>query len=329
MRDRRLLILLGLVSLGTIVLALLLGPTPLSPVRVLSALAGQAPGGDVIVVQSIRLPRATAAFLTGGALALSGAGLQGLLRNPLAEPGVLGVSAGASFAATLTIAFGLASFGYLVVPAAALAGALAATALIAAAAIRTRSMVTLILIGVALSSFIGALMSLVLSLAPNPIVQTELLNWSFGSVANRSWLDIALAGPPMLAGAALLFTERRGFTALTLGEETARTLGVDLRRQRIVTVLATGLLTGASVALAGAIGFVGIVAPHIVRPLTGHDPGRSLAPSFLLGGIILTAADICVRLLPTASELKLGILAALVGAPAFAIIAARRQRGRP
>lgn len=306
-------------------LACLLGSTPLPAERVLAALFGGADPSDRLVVWSIRLPRALAAFLVGAALGISGAALQGLLRNPLAEPGVLGVSATSSLVATFSIFSGLAVTTPWALPIAAILGALVATALLTLAAIRTQSVVTLILIGVGLSSFAGALMSLMMNLAPNPFSLTEMISWMLGSVANRSFTEIGFAAPFMLAGIAILLITRRGLSALTLGEEAASGVGLNLRNQRILTVLGAGLATGASVALAGAIGFVGIVAPHVVRPFVHHDPARSLVPSALLAGLILMLADILVRLLPGSSELKLGVVAALIGAPAFIWIAVQRR----
>ncbi|MEM1146416.1 MAG: iron ABC transporter permease [Pseudomonadota bacterium] len=305
--------------------ACLLGSTPLPADRILAALFGGADTGDRLVVWSIRLPRALAAFLVGAALGVSGAALQGLLRNPLAEPGVLGVSASASLAATFSLYYGLVSLSPWILPIAAIIGALAATALLAIAAIRTSSVVTLILIGVGLSSFSGALMSLLMNLAPNPFSLSDMINWMLGSVANRSFNEIGLALPFLVAGSALLLVTGRGLSALTLGEEAASGVGLNLRHQRIFTVLGAGLATGASVALAGAIGFVGIIAPHIIRPFVGHDPARSLIPSALLAGLILVLADIGVRTIPTDNELKLGVVAALLGAPIFIWIAMQRR----
>ncbi|MDJ0921361.1 MAG: iron ABC transporter permease [Henriciella sp.] len=316
---------LVVLSLLAVFVACFLGSTPLSLTRVLAALSGTGDVGDQIVVWSIRLPRALAAFLVGAALGISGAALQGLLRNPLAEPGVLGVSASASLFATFSIYFGIVAISPWMLPVFAIIGALAATALLALAAIRTQSVVTLILIGVGLSSFAGALMSLMMNLAPNPFSLSDMINWMLGSVANRSFREIWLALPFMAAGVLILWITRRGLSALTLGEEAASGLGLDLRRQRVFTVLGAGLATGASVGLAGAIGFVGIVAPHIVRPFVGHDPARSLIPSALLAGLILVLADIGVRLLPSTNELKLGVVAALIGAPAFIWIAMQRR----
>lgn len=316
---------LAAASLTAILAACLLGSTPLPAERVIAAMFGGAEAGDRLVIWSIRLPRALAAFLVGAALGLSGAALQGLLRNPLAEPGVLGVSATASLAATTSLYYGLVSISAWILPLAAIAGAMAATALLALAAIRTRSVVTLILIGVGVSSFAGALMSLVMNFAPNPFSLSDMINWMLGSVANRSFDEIKLALPFMATGAAILLATGRGLSALTLGEEAASGIGLNLRNQRIFTVLGAGLATGASVALAGAIGFVGIVAPHLIRPFVGHDPARSLIPSALLAGLVLVVADIGVRVIPTENELKLGVVAALIGAPIFVWIAMQRR----
>lgn len=305
--------------------ACLLGSTPLGIGRVAAALLGTGPPGDQLVVVHIRLPRAMAAFAVGAALGASGAALQGLLRNPLAEPGVLGVSAVSSLGATGVLYYGYAAFSAWAMPAAAIVGALAGTALIALAALRTASTVTLILIGVGLSSFAGAAMNLMMNLAPNPFSLVDMVNWMLGTVANRSFVDLAFSAPFLAAGFVVLFAARRGLSALTLGEEAASGVGLNLRHQRLLIVLGAGLATGGAVALAGVIGFVGIVAPHIVRPMVDHDPARSLLPSALLAGLILVVADIGVRLIPTVNELKLGIVAALIGAPAFIWIAMQRR----
>ncbi|MEM7432597.1 MAG: iron ABC transporter permease [Pseudomonadota bacterium] len=325
MTPKRLIIVLLVASVVAIVAACTLGSTPMPFSRVVAALFGQSTAGDAAVIWQIRLPRALAAFVVGMALGASGAALQGLLRNPLAEPGVLGVTATSSLSATFALYYGLAATSAFLLPIYAIVGALAATALLAAAALRIQSVVTLILLGVGLSSFSAAAMSLLLNLAPNPFSLSDMINWLLGSVANRSFDDLKFSVPFIVVGIGILWATRRGLSALTLGEEAASGLGLNLRRQRVAVVLGAGLATGASVALAGAIGFVGIVAPHIVRPVVDHDPARSLLPSALLAGLILVVADIGVRVLPTASELKLGVVAALVGAPAFVWIAMRRR----
>ena len=325
MTSRQLNTLLTSASLLAIVAACMLGSTSMDISRILTALIGQGSAGDMMVVWEIRLPRAITAFVVGAALGISGAALQGLLRNPLAEPGVLGVTVTSSLAATFTLYYGLAASWAYILPVSAIFGALVATALLAAAAMRIKSVVTLILVGVGLSSFSAALMSLLLNLAPNPFTLADMINWLLGSVANRSFDDLKISAPFVALGILILFFSRRGLSALTLGEEAASGVGVDLARQRIAVVMGAGIATGGSVALAGAIGFVGIVAPHLIRPLVNHDPARSLVPSALLAGLILVLADIGVRLLPTNSELKLGVVAALIGAPAFAWIAFRRR----
>lgn len=322
---KRVALILAAALVSAVMASLLLGSVSLPASRLLSALAWQGSLGDELVVWQIRLPRALAAAFVGAALGMSGAALQGLLRNPLAEPGILGVSATAALFATFVLYFGLATAGPLVLPLAAVAGALLATLVVAAAAVRTRSVVTLILIGVGLSSFSAAVMALLMNLAPNPFSLADMVNWMLGTVDNRSLSDLAFAVPFMALGGAILWMSRRGLAALALGDEAAEGLGLDLRRQRIAVILGAGLATGAAVALAGAIGFVGIVAPHLVRPFLRYDPARLLVPSALLGAVILVIADIGVRLIPTDSELKLGVVASLFGAPVFVWIAARRR----
>jgi iron complex transport system permease protein len=302
------------------------GGAGMSVSRVLAGLFGTGEAVDSVIIWQIRMPRAFAAFAVGAALGISGAALQGLLRNPLAEPGVLGVSAMSALGATFVLYWGLV-FAAWVVPVAAILGALVATGLIALAAIYTRSVVTLILIGVGLSSFAGAAMALLMNFAPNPFALSDMINWMLGSVANRSLDDLLLSGPFMLIGAGLLWFSRRGLSALTLGEDAAASLGLNLQRQRILVVLGAGLATGGAVALAGAIGFVGIIAPHAVRPFVQHDPARTLLPSALLGGLVLVLADMFIRTFSTATELKLGVVASLIGAPAFIWIAMQRRSG--
>ena len=317
--------ILILLSFTAFFLACFIGSTPLGFSKIVMALLGEGEVGDRIVVWTIRIPRALAAFLVGASLGVSGAALQGLLRNPLAEPGVLGVSAFGSVAGIASISFGIVTISPIVLPLAVIAGALMATALVAFAAIWTRSVVTLILIGVGASSFAGAVTSLLVNFAPNPFSLTEMMNWVLGSVANRSLDDIGLVLPFMWIGFAILLLTSRGLSALNLGEEAAHSVGLNLLRQRILTVSGAGIATGASVALAGAIGFVGIVAPHLVRPFVGYDPSRTLIPSALLGGSMLVLADIAIRLLPSTNELKLGVVVAIIGAPIFILVVLQRR----
>lgn len=303
--------------LAVIALSAFIGPTIIPPMDMVHALTG---GGDpaiTTVLFDIRLPRAIAAALAGGALGISGAALQGLLRNPLAEPGTLGVSASAATAATAIVYFGFAASAPWLVPIASLAGAMAATTLISAAALRMRGVASLILFGVALSALSGAIMALFVNLAPNPFSLSDLINWTAGSVANRDLDDILIALPFIGSGIIVLMTGRRSLGVLALGEEAAHGLGVDLARTRALTIIGTGLATGGAVALAGMVGFVGLVAPHMVRAAVRHDAGATLLPAALAGAMLTVVADIGIRLFPWGSELHLGTVAALVGAPTF------------
>ncbi len=322
MRPGRVVALLAGLLLVAVLAAVAIGPVALSPAALLSGLTGHDVMASSILFE-VRLPRTLAAALAGLALGASGAAMQGLLRNPLAEPGVMGVSASAATAATASIYFGLAATWPWVVPLASLGGALAATALIAGASLRLRGVATLILVGVALSSLAGAVMALFVNLAPNPFSLSDLINWTAGSVANRDWDDIATALPFIASGMAVLFATQGSLTALAFGEEAAHGMGVDLRRSRILVIVGTGLATGGAVALAGMIGFVGLVAPHMVRGFVGHDPGRAVLPAALAGACLLVIADVAIRLFPWGNELHLGTLAALIGAPMFVAIALR------
>lgn len=305
-------LLLAALSVGALAASLWLGPVPLQ-----NPLA--ADEATRTIVWEIRFPRALTAWLVGGALGLAGAALQGLLRNPLADSGVLGLSGFAALGAVTALAFGLAPLA----PIAALVFALAAAILVTALGWAARGPASLALIGVGLSSFAGGLIALALNLAPNPGALADLVNWTLGSVEGRSLSDALLVGGFFAAGALLVTFAARGLQALTLGEEAAAAIGADLSRTRALVVLGAAACTGGATAVAGIIGFVGVAAPHLVRALAGHDPARLLLPSALAGGAILVCADIAVRLLPTDSELKLGVAAALIGGPVFALIAAR------
>lgn len=317
---------LAAASLTGLVLAAFAGTSPMSLADTMSGLFLTGSETARIIVWEIRLPRAAAAFFTGAALGASGAALQGLLRNPLADPGVLGVSASAGLGAVIAIYFGLSALSAFAVPALAIVMALAATVLLAIVGADRISPVQLILTGVGLSSFAGALTALAINLAPNPFALADLITWMLGSVANRSAIDLAFAAPFWIGGAVLIGLSAPGLRALTLGEVTAETLGGQVGRTRLLVVTGAALLTGASVAVAGVIGFVGIVAPHLMRPFVNHDPARVIVPGALLGGLILLLADTALRVAPLDQELRLGVAAALIGAPAFIWIAARSAR---
>jgi iron complex transport system permease protein len=303
---------LAALSLLALAAALWLGPTPLpDPFAQDEATR--------TIIWEIRFPRALTAWLAGASLGLCGAALQGLLRNPLADSGVLGLSGFAGLGAVIAFAFGFAVFA----PALSVAFALLAAMLVTTLGWTSRGPASLVLIGVGLSSFAGGLIALALNLAPNPGALADLVNWTLGSVEGRSLEHVALAGALLIVGAALTVFAARGLQALTLGEEAAAAIGANLSRTRTLIVLGAAACTGGATAVAGIIGFVGIAAPHLVRALAGHDPARLLLPSALAGGALLVCADIAVRLLPTDTELKLGVAAALVGGPIFALIAAR------
>ena len=320
----RLIGLLILLLAAALALSVAFGETQLNLGQYQAAFTdpGSPPG---VILFAIRGPRAACAALVGAALGLAGAVMQGLLRNPLAEPGVLGVSAWSGCAAAVAIAVGLGAAPG-VLEGAALVGALAAGGVIAILAARFREPETLILFGVALSAMGGAMSSLVFNLSPSPVTTADILNWLLGSVANRDWSDLALALIPMGVGAALCLYAAGGLRMLTLGEEAAALSGLPMARLRVAAVAGAALLTGASVALAGVIGFVGLAAPHLVRGAASDDPARTLAPSAIAGAILLTLADLLARVIPTADELRLGVVTALFGAPLFALVAWRAAR---
>lgn len=323
MTARALILILVAGLLLTSIISLSIGPVPLDWAALLSLRGLGSSAADAVILMDIRLPRLLAALVVGAALGASGTALQAMLRNPLAEPGVMGVSASAATAATATVYFGAAAAAPWLVPVAALLGAMAATGLIASAAMRFRGVATLVLVGVSLSAFAGAIMALFVNLATNPFSLSDLINWTAGSVANRDLIAVGWSLPPVSAGIALLWARRRDLSAMALGEEAAFAIGVDLPRARLLVVIGAGLATGGAVALAGMIGFVGLVAPHAVRFAVGHDNGRALLPSALAGALLVALADLGIRLMPWGNELHLGTLAALIGAPLFALLAMR------
>jgi iron complex transport system permease protein len=268
-----------------------------------------------LVLTELRVPRALLGGFVGFSLGISGAAMQGLMRNPLAEPGIIGVSGAAAFGAVLVFYSGLAGALALALPLGGIAGAAAATILLYGLSGRGAGTMTLILAGVAINSFAGALTSLALNLSPNPYAVTEIVFWLLGSLADRSLPQVWLVLPLMLLGWALLIGAGPALDGLTLGEDTAKSLGFDLGRLRFQLIAGTALAVGSAVAVTGAIAFVGLVVPHLLRPLVGHRPGRLLLVSGFGGAALTLAADIGVRLLPVRPELKLGVVTAIIGAP--------------
>jgi iron complex transport system permease protein len=277
-------------------------------------LSGEAGG---LILREIRLPRACLGALTGASLGLCGAALQGYLRNPLAEPSIVGVSGGAALGAVVAIHLGLASVVAIALPAGGLLGAAVAMVLLMMLAGAGGGPVTLILAGLAVSSFATALTSLALNLSQNPFATAEMVFWMMGSLADRPLGQLWLAAPLMLAGMALLFGVARALDALTLGEDAAKSLGMDLGRTRLAVIVGTALSVGAATAVTGIIGFVGLIVPHALRPFVGHRPGLLLPASALGGAAMLLCADVVLRLMQPWIELRIGVLTALLGAPFF------------
>ena len=306
--------------------SLTLGAVPLAPARIIAVLSG---GGDEVaraILIDLRLPRMLLGLIVGAMLGLSGAALQGYLRNPLAEPSVLGASNAAALGAVCALYFGLAQLHPLILPVLAITTSLIAIAALFLLAGPSESPLTLILAGIAVATLAGAGISLSLNLSPNPFAAMEIMSWLMGSLENRSYAHVWIALPCVIIGSALLIADARSLDALTLGEEGAQALGVDLRKARLRMMLGVAIGVGGAVAVSGAIGFVGLIVPHLVRPLTDRSPSAILLPSLLGGAALLTLADIGVRLIPTSSELKLGVLTALLGVPVFLVHLMRERR---
>lgn len=288
-----------------------------------------------LIVYEIRLPRTLLAILIGGSLGLSGAALQGLVRNPLASPSLFGAPASAALAAVILISSGMAGALSFALPVAGMTGALLSVVALLALAGRDAPIIILLLSGLVLSSFAAAGTSLALNLSPNPFAALEVAFWLLGSLEDRSFQHVAMAAPFIVAGSALLLWQASSLKVLSLGEATAASLGVAVARVRLTVVLGVAMAVGAGVSVAGTIGFIGLVAPHLMRPLVGYDPARLLVPATLAGACLLLAADLIVRLVPTSGEpLKVGVVTALVGAPFFLALVVRErkalaQRGAP
>ncbi len=317
--------LLGLVLFGFVV-SLVTGPSGMSVARGLLAFFVDNGGPETVVMREIRLPRAVLGALVGAALGLSGAAMQGLLRNPLAEPGLIGVSATAALGAVIALQTGLAATFALALPIFALVGAGVAVGLLLLLAGPRGSSLVLILAGIAISALAAAATSLVLNLSPNPFAASEIIFWLMGSLADRSWTHVWLAGPLIALGCVVLFLTGRGLDALTLGEDAAEALGVRIGRLRLMVVTGTALAVGAATAVTGAIGFVGLVVPHILRPLTGGLPSRLLPASALGGAAMVLLADSAAQGLLPDRDLKLGVLTAFIGAPVFLHLIFRTRR---
>ena len=316
--NRPILVLLAAIALALPV-SLLVGRVWIDPFH--PALAA-APA----ILFELRLPRGVLALVVGAGLGGAGAAMQGYLRNPLADPGLFGIAPGAALGAVLALLTG-ASAAY-ALPLAALIGAGTAMALLALIAGRTAGVTLFTLAGMMIASLAGALTSLAISLAPNPFALSEIVTWLMGALTDRGWPDVWIAAPPTLVGLLVLAWAGRDLDALTLGEDAARSLGVEPRRLQWLMIVGVGLTVGAGVAVAGIIGFVGLMVPHLVRRFTDRRPSRLIAPSALAGALLVLVADMLCRIIPLAGgELRLGIGLSLLGAPFFLMLLLRMRRG--
>jgi iron complex transport system permease protein len=297
----------------------------------LSLLAGRvwldpsATPNAAVILAELRLPRALLAVVVGAGLGAAGAAMQGYLRNPLADPGLFGIAPGAALGAVASFWFGYAASAWLL-PAFALAGAGGAMALLALIAGRSAGVALFTLAGMMIASLAGALMSLAISLAPNAFAMSEIVTWLMGALTDRGWAEVRLAAPLTLAGIVLLRLSGPGLDALTLGEPAARSLGINPARLQWLLIIGTGLTVGSGVAVAGIVGFVGLIVPHLVRALTDRRPSSLIVPSALTGALLVLVADCVCRVLPLVTELRLGIALSLVGAPFFLWLLLRMRR---
>jgi iron complex transport system permease protein len=330
-RTPVLLTALGAALVVAVLASLGLGSVTMGPGRVAAAVfhPASAQATDVVIVRDLRLPRTLLAALVGGALAAAGAAFQGLFRNPLADPHVIGASSGAALGATVAISCGLGAtaLGFGPVPLAAFAGALATVAVVyvvAESGAGGASVAGLLLAGTAMGSMLSALVSFLLIWQEQPWF--HVFGWLLGGFSGRSWHHLWVALPWLSAGAGALWLMSRPLDALTGGDDVARGLGLSIRTTRLLLVSAAGLVVAAAVAVSGIIGFVGLVAPHIARWLVGAGHARMIPVSVLLGAVLLVAADTAARTLLAATEIPVGILTAALGGPYFLWLLKTRGR---
>ena len=326
--PRTISVLLLLLLAAMFLISLLAGRVWLPIAEVWDGLWSKDANLAATIVTQLRLPRAILALEVGGALGMSGAVLQGVTRNPLAEPGLLGVSAGAALGAVIAVYFGFATHFMTAAPLLGLLGALLASVLTFALG-RGGGTITLVLAGAAVSALAAAGIALALNLAPNPYAAYEIMTWLMGSLSDRSWVHVILVTPFILLGCTMLLFTARGVDALALGEAQAQSLGINLGRLYFLAVFGTALAIGAATAVTGVVGFIGLVAPHVVRPLLGHQPSRILFPAALSGALLLLFADVATRLIHVGTELRLGVLTSLIGTPFFFWLVVRLRKTAP
>ncbi len=311
-----LLIALITVAVGS----LLFGRTDISVTDVVAGLFGHAEDPITIIIRELRLPRVLLGIVIGAAMGVSGAALQGVLRNPLADPGVVGVSASAALGAVIAIHLGLASIWPLSIPIFAMGGALAATVILFIISARESSVLMLILVGIGISSLAMAAISLVMNMAESPMSIRDMIMWMLGSLENRTVSDLMLALPFIIIGWVMMINIGQGLNALSIGEDTAQTMGIDIKSLKLRVVVGSAISVGAAVAVCGSIGFIGLIVPHMVRSLISNEPGRILLPSALMGGLLLVLADVVTRIPFLSTDLRLGVVTSIIGAPAFLYI---------
>ncbi len=317
---------LAIITASVAILSLGLGPVSIPVGRIMAVLTGHGDAIDRAILIDLRLPRMLIGLLVGAMLGLAGAVLQGYLRNPLAEPSVLGASNAAALGAVGALYFGIAQWHIAMLPIMAIAGALVALGALFFLAGESESPLTLILAGIAVSTLALACISLALNLSPNPFAAMEIMAWLLGSIENRSFEHVWIVLPCVAIGMALLLYDGRALDALSLGEDGARSLGVDLPRLRLRLLLGVAIGVGGAVAVSGSIGFIGLIVPHLMRPLTDRSPSAILLPSMLGGALLLTASDMLVRIIPSTNELKLGVVTAFLGVPVFLAHLLRERR---
>jgi len=320
------IILLAALTLASL-LSLTIGPVDLEVMDLVKGIFGPNNDPVSIIVSELRLPRVLLGILIGSALGVSGAALQGVLRNPLADPGVIGVSASAALGAVIAIHLGVQLVWPLFIPIFAMGGALLATLILLAVSVRESSVLMLILVGIGISSLAMAGVSLVMNLAESPMSVRDMIMWMLGSLENRTTTDLFLALPFILFGWIMMINVGQGLNALSVGEDTAQSMGINLSMLKFRVVIGSAISVGAAVSVCGSIGFVGLVVPHMVRRLITKEPGDILIPSALMGGLLLTLADMLTRLPMPGATLQLGVVTSLIGAPIFLYIIYKTRKG--
>ena len=316
--NRNILLLVALIIVS--IASLLIGRTEIDVMNVIRALFGAADQPINIIITELRLPRVLLGVFIGAALGISGAALQGVLRNPLADPGVIGVTASAALGAVIAIHLGLQIIWPMFIPVFAMGGALLAALILLVVSMRESSVLTLILVGIGISSLAMAGVSLVMNIADSPMSIRDMIMWMLGSLENRTMTDLMLAVPFILFGWLMMINVGQGLNALSVGEDTAQTMGINTSLLKLRIVVGSAISVGGAVAACGSIGFVGLVVPHMVRGLISNEPGGILLPSALMGGLLLTLADLVTRIPTSGATLQLGVVTSLIGAPAFLFI---------